>query len=184
MIIHEAIITLIGSHIDQSLPKLSAACFAVRRLFQVLNIRLNIYITYGVIFWCNFTVIGHVFLLQKIIVRIMAGVESRSSCRALFKKFYILPVPWQYIFSLVMFVVNNLESFQTDLSTHTVDTSNKTLLHRAVTNILCIQKGVPYAGIKISTSLPSGVLKLRSGEFHFKTALCKHRISHSFYTSA
>jgi hypothetical protein len=47
-----------------------------------------------------------VFILQKRIVRIMAGIGFgfRSSCRSLFKKLDILPVLCQYIFSLMIFV--------------------------------------------------------------------------------
>jgi hypothetical protein len=57
----------------------------------------------------------------------MVGVGSTSSCRALFKKFEILPVPCQYTFSLVMFFVDNLETFQANLLIHGVDTRNKTV---------------------------------------------------------
>jgi hypothetical protein len=71
-------------------------------------------IIYGIIFWGNSTDADRVFMLQKRIVRIVAGVGSRSSCRSLFMKLYILPVPCQYIFSLMMFFVDNQENFQTN----------------------------------------------------------------------
>jgi hypothetical protein len=68
-------------------------------------------IKYGIIFGGNSTDAVGVFISQKK-DRIMAGVGSRSSCRSLFKKLDISPVPCQYIFSLMMFVVDNQENFQ------------------------------------------------------------------------
>jgi len=42
----------------------------------------------------------------------MADIGSRSSCKRLFQKLDILPVPCQYIFSLIIFVANNGEIFR------------------------------------------------------------------------
>ena len=61
-------------HIDQIIPKLSVACFAVKKLFHILNIDalLVVYfayfysvIKYGIIFWGNSTNADWVFMLQK-----------------------------------------------------------------------------------------------------------------------
>jgi hypothetical protein len=65
-------------------------------------------IKHGIIFGGNPVNRDRVFKLQKRIDRIMAGVESRSSCGKLFQKLDILPVPCQYIFSLIIFVTDNL----------------------------------------------------------------------------
>jgi hypothetical protein len=60
--------------IDQILPKLGAACFAVRRLFHTLNIDVlrmvylahyHSIIKYGITFRGNSTKVCHVFTLQK-----------------------------------------------------------------------------------------------------------------------
>jgi hypothetical protein len=92
------------SRINQIIPKLSAACFAVRKLFHILNLDalwmvyfayFHSVIKYGIIFWGNSTDADRVFILQKRIIIIMTGVGSRSSCRGLFKKLDILPVPCQ-----------------------------------------------------------------------------------------
>jgi len=40
----------------------------------------------------------------------MSGIEARRSCRVLFEKLDILPVPCQYILSL-MFVIDNQNNF-------------------------------------------------------------------------
>jgi hypothetical protein len=44
----------------------------------------------------------------------MAGVQLRTLCRTLLKQLDILPVPFQYILSLMSFSINNQEIFQTN----------------------------------------------------------------------
>jgi hypothetical protein len=66
--------------------------------------------------------------MQKSINRIVGGFGSRSSHTELFKKFAVLPVHCQNIFSLMIIVVYNVEDFQTNLSLHGVETRNNLLL--------------------------------------------------------
>ena len=68
-------------------------------------------IGYGIIFWGNATNICKVFKLQKRVLRIMSGVETIVCFRGLFGKLEILPVPCQYILSLVLFIVDNPSNF-------------------------------------------------------------------------
>ena len=46
----------------------------------------------------------------------MAVAQHRTSCRILFKQLEILPVPFQYILSLMGFSINNQEIFETNSS--------------------------------------------------------------------
>ena len=87
---------------DQILPKLSTAGFVIRQLFYVLKLKtlrmayfayFHSVIRYGIIFWDNATNSCKVFKLQKVVIRIMFGAEPRASCRGLFRKLEILPVP-------------------------------------------------------------------------------------------
>jgi hypothetical protein len=39
----------------------------------------------------------------------MAGAKRRASCRELFKEFNILPLASEFFFSLLSFVVDNME---------------------------------------------------------------------------
>jgi hypothetical protein len=63
------------------------------------------------------------------------------------------------IFSLMNFIVNNLEVFQTNSAIHSVNTRNKNHLHRSVAILSCFQKGAHYAGIKVFSSLPPSLKK-------------------------
>jgi hypothetical protein len=65
-------------------------------------------VKYGIIYWGKASGSNKVFVLQKKI-RIMMGVEPTHTCRGLSKEHRILPIPCVYLFSLMMFVVNNFE---------------------------------------------------------------------------
>jgi hypothetical protein len=69
---------------------------------------------YGITFWGNSPNSKIIFTLQKRTVSIIVGGESRNSCRNLFMRLEILPLPCEYIFTLMNFVVNNEEHFQTN----------------------------------------------------------------------
>ena len=55
----------------------------------------------------------------------MSGTEPRASCRGLFRKLEILPVPRQYILSLMLFIIGNPNNFQTGLEVHGLHTRSK-----------------------------------------------------------
>jgi len=46
-------------------------------------------------------------------------------CRDLFRKLEILPVPCQYILSLILFIIDNPNNFQTGLEKHALHTNVK-----------------------------------------------------------
>jgi len=69
--------------------------------------------SYGIMFWGHFASSIRVFRLQKRIIRIMMGCKSRDSCRKLFIKLKILPLPSVYILSLLLFVIKNEALFTT-----------------------------------------------------------------------
>jgi hypothetical protein len=60
---------------------------------------------YGIFFSRNSSNIYCVCMLENRIITIISGAGTNSSCRNLFKKLDILPVSYQYVLSLIMFVV-------------------------------------------------------------------------------
>jgi hypothetical protein len=62
--------------------------------------------TYGLLFWGNYSHSMGVFGLQKKIIRIMMGTRSRDFCRKFFKTLGILPFTVQYTYTITMFVSN------------------------------------------------------------------------------
>jgi hypothetical protein len=96
-----------------------------------------------------------IFTLQKITVRIVAGVKCRKSCRNLFMRLEMLPLPGEYIFTLMTFVTINQENFQTNSAIHSVNNRNKDHVRRPNANLSCFQRSAYCAGIKFFNSLPS-----------------------------
>jgi hypothetical protein len=83
------------NHIDQMVPKLSGACYAVRSMYHISNINtlkpiyfayFHSIIKYGIIFWGNSSNSTKIFTLQEKLISIMAGAQPRTPCRSLFKK--------------------------------------------------------------------------------------------------
>jgi IS1 family transposase len=173
------------------IPKLSGTCIAVRSMFHIssTNTLKSIYfayfhsiIKYGIVFWGNSSNSRKIFTLQKKIVRLMVGAHHRNPCRRLFKKLEILPVPCPYIFSLMIFFVNNQENFQTNSSVHRINTSNKHHLHRPVASLSCFQKSPFFSGIRIFNSLPCSLTNLKNEKAPFKVSLRSSLNGHSFYS--
>jgi hypothetical protein len=99
----------------------SGACYAVRSLLHISNtdtlksiyfVYIHSLMKYGIIFWGNSSDSKKVFTLQKKIVRIVVGVKLRNSCRELFKRLQTLPLPCEYIFLLLNFIINHQEHFR------------------------------------------------------------------------
>jgi len=103
--------------------------------------------------WSNRTC----YTLRKQIITIMAGAQPRTSRRGPFKQLDILPVPCQYVLSLMNSSINNQEIFETNSSIYNINTKNKHHLHKPNVNLSCVQKSTFYAGIKIFNNLPSSV---------------------------
>jgi hypothetical protein len=172
------------------LNKLSTACFVLGQLHYVLDIDalklvyfsyFQSVVKYGIVFWGNSYNLNKVFLLQKRILRIMLGLNYRSSCKFWFKKLDILTVPCLYIFSLAMFVINNPSYFQTNASLHGIDIRQKNKLHKPLYKLPSIQKGIIYTAINVHNKLPSCITQPQHNEVRFRNALKKYLLMHTSY---
>jgi hypothetical protein len=100
--------------------------WSIRNTFNFSTLKMIYYsyvhsiMTYGIIFWGNSPHSTHIFKIQKRIIRIMTKSRRRDSCRHLFKRFEILPLKSQYIFSTLLFVAKNKDSFITNQEIHNI----------------------------------------------------------------
>jgi hypothetical protein len=115
-------------------------------------------ITYRIIFWGNSSDSYNIFKLQKRAIRIIMNVGTRISCRELCEKLNILSS--QYILSLLLFVVKNIEEFSINSEVHTINTRHRSALHPPSINVTKYRKGVYYLGIKIFNHLPQNIKNL------------------------
>ena len=88
-----------------------------------------------------------IFRLQKKIIRIMMGCRSRDSCRKFFFNLEILPLPSQYILSLLLFMIRNKNQFLINSEIYHINTRQHANLHQPTVNVTKYQKGVYCLGV-------------------------------------
>jgi len=137
-------------------------------------------ISYGILFWGNSPHSPIIFKMQKRVLRILVGVGCRNSCRELFKEQKILTLTSQYIFSLLLFIIQNRGHFASNSSFHNISTKKK-VLHLPHSSLTMYQKGVLYSGVKVFNALPATLKDISSNPKHFKVALKRYHLAHSFY---
>jgi hypothetical protein len=112
----------------------------------------------------------------------MMNVSDRKSCHELFINWNILPLHSQYIVSLSLFVVKNIDKFKSNFEVHSINTLHRFDLFPPTAKLSKFQKGVYYSGIKIFNRLPQSIKCLSGNVKKFKGALKKLLLCGSFYT--
>ena len=112
----------------------------------------------------------------------MSGAEPRAYCRGLFRKLKILPTLCQYILSLMLFVTDNPNNFQTGLEVHGLHTRSKNQLFIPIANLANVKKGITCSDIKIYNSFPRNILSLKNNRKQFKNELYRYLLNNSFYS--
>ena len=119
------------NHIDLT-KKLSKTCYLIRNIKPYLSVPLKMVyhslfhsMSYGILFWGNSPHSPIIFKMEKRVLRILVGVGYRDSCRELFKEQKILTLTSQYIFSLLLFVIQNKAHFASNSSFHNINTRKK-----------------------------------------------------------
>ena len=72
------------------------------------------------------------------------GVDSRCSCKGSLKKLEMISIPWEYAFSLLIFVIKDFDNFLANTAVHGVNIRNKRHLHRPAVTLSCIKRGVLF----------------------------------------
>jgi hypothetical protein len=110
------------------------------------------------------------------------NVDSRTSCRNLFKQLNILPLHSQYIFSLMMFVARNKKLFVINANVHNFPTRSHKDLHLPITNLSVFQRGVYFSGVKIFNNLPTNLKQTFYDVYKSKRAIKRFPLNDSFYS--
>jgi hypothetical protein len=178
-------------HIDQLTSKLNSAYYIIRSLKLLIPLEtlhliyfssFHSIISYGIIFGGNTGCSTSLFKIQKRVVRTMMNAGKGESCRELFKHLNILPLQSQYILSLSLFVVNNLNMFKPNSMFHPINTRHCSDLHQPPVQLTKVQKGVYHSGIKVFNCLPTNIKSLSNDVKKFKSALKAFLLDGSFYT--
>jgi len=138
--------------------------------------------TYDLLFWRNSPDSVKIFRLQKRIIRIVPGCRCTDSCKKLFFNLEILPLPSQYILSLLLFMIKNKNQFLVNSEIHHIDTRQHANLHQPSVNMTKYQKGMYCLGVKVFNMLPSYIKTEFDNPKKFKVVLQKFLYKNSFYS--
>jgi len=138
--------------------------------------------SYSIIFWGNSHHSVNIFKIQKRIIWIITNSNRYDTCRPLFKQLWILTLPSQYIFSILLFVITKKKLFQLNSQVHNIHTRYNDNLHLSSMGLTLVQKGVPYSGCKIYNHLPPQIKKILNNVALFKTRLKKFLLQYVFYS--
>ena len=142
-------------HTDQVINKMHVACCVIRNIKSLesqdtLKIiyfaHIHSILSYAIILGGNSSYINKVFILKKII-RIITNT-IRDSCRELFKDIQILLMYSQYIYSLIIYTINNKHLYNINNEIQKYRTRNNNNLHLPIVNLSKFNKGAYFLGIK------------------------------------
>jgi hypothetical protein len=97
--------------------------------------------------------------------------RNKESSNPLFRQLNILPLHSQCIFSLLLFMVKNLDIFSFNSDVHSINIRQVSFLHFPANKLAEVQKGVYCSGIRIFSNLPQSVKDLSADVINFKQAL-------------
>jgi hypothetical protein len=89
----------------------------------------------------------------------------------------------QYIFPLILFVVNNKDQFRMNSGIHSIRIRNTSDFYKSFSHSTIYQKGPFYVVIKIYDSLTPEIKKLSHNGKKTKISLRRFHHQHSFYTT-
>lgn len=177
-------------HITILKKRLHSAIFSIRTLSRVVSLKslLTVYhayfesiMSYGLMFWGDSSQSTEVFILQKKVIRLMAKVPNRSSCRNCFKNLKVLTMYSQFIFQLAVMVKQNLKTFMESQVSHNYITRYKNVIKPVTHNLRMYEKSPQYMGPKVFNKLPPDFHSINNIE-HFKKELKKWLLDRPYYT--
>jgi len=88
----------------------------------------------------------------------------------------------QYIYSLVLYTVNNKHLFDTNNEIHKYKTRNNNNLGHPITKLSKFNKAAYISGIKVFNHLPQYIKAFTNDHKYFKSALKRFLYHHFFYS--
>jgi len=155
-----------------------------------VNLIRNIYFTkfhslfrFGILFWggAGSDLTTRIFRIQKRVIRAMAGVSARTSCRQLFKELNILTLTSVYIMEVICHIKKHHQLVELNSNIHDYNTRRKTDIHTQSCSTEVYKRGVIIMGTKLYNKLPERIKELESYKT-FKKKLKSLLLLHSFYS--
>jgi len=181
-----------NTHLQSLAHKLSKVSFMIKTLKETLSPYMirHIYFTKfqailhsGIRLWGGIKGDSsiRVFKIQKRVVRLLAGVSLRTSCRQLFKKLNILTMASLYILEVTCFIRKNCKFLEQNSQVHQHDTRRKLDIQVKMKSTEIYKKSIINMGTKVYNKLPRFLKEIEEyGTFRKKLKL--FLLLHSFYS--
>lgn len=174
---------------DYVISKLNSSYYMILNLRNVLTrkqllmlyyARVESVLRYGLSLWGYSTKCAEVFLKQKRIVRCIAGVSCRTSCRELFKQYNILTLTGLYIMETCVHIYRNRDNYLKYKDVHPINTRNADKYYVAPYKTQIMYKSPDVIGLEMFNRLPP-VIKTSVNINQFKSQLKMYLISKCYY---
>jgi hypothetical protein len=171
---------------------LSKVAYTIKSLKEILSLNLirNIYFTkfhsllrFGILFWggAGGELMTRMLRIQKRVIISMVGVNSRTSCRHLFKELNILTLVSLYILEVICYIRKHHQYVELNSNIHTYNTWRKKDIHIQVCSTHLFQRSVINMGTKLHNKLP-GYIKGIDSYKTFKKEWKSFLLLHTFYS--
>jgi hypothetical protein len=179
------------NQINQVCIKLNKVLYLFKSLRNAVSIQVlrRLYfakfesiLRYGLIFWGGCcTDLDTVFKVQKKCLRIIKGVNNRTSCRNLFVEFNILTATSLYILEILCFTIKNRINTTLNSDVHNYNTLHRNNLYVMQCNSNRSKTSVKNMGIKLFNNLPLDLKNVAVFKL-FKRKLKKYLMQNAFYS--
>lgn len=162
------------THCQYIIKRLNSLCYLFRNIKSVLDLGqlVNMYhahvssrLRYGVIFWGSSSLANDVFIAQKRIIRTMAGLRTRDSCKPFFLSAKIMTLRSILIFELAVIIHESKSHLPIHRDFHEYNTRSKDNLVTPLLRLTISQKSPEALGIKIYNKLPLSYRSLNMTQF-------------------
>jgi Reverse transcriptase (RNA-dependent DNA polymerase) len=132
-----------NEHIDAVNKKMASGCYLINRIRKICNLEtaklvyhayVHSRISYGILLWGHSSKTRKLFTLQKRAIKYLAqasfnpctpGMYFKDSCRPYFSKFNILTLTCLYIYTAIVFIIDNKHLTSMVNEVHDHQTRNK-----------------------------------------------------------
>lgn len=178
------------AHCHNLISKLNSICYLFRniksimtkeQLISIYHAQVGSRLRYGICIWGKSTLSPDVFIVQKRILRCIANVSSRESCRGLFKDFKILTLICLFIYELCVYVFKNKSKFMLTTDVHNIGTRQNNNFYVPFCKYNVSKDSPAFLGPNIFNKLPFEIKEVRNLKY-FKIKLNKYLLDKCYYT--
>jgi hypothetical protein len=178
------------THINSLSSSLSKVYFLIKTLKDTMSYHMirSIYyayfqsqLKYGIIFWGSVKDSLKVFIAQKKVMRLIAGVNKRVSCRGIFSEFKTLTLPSLYILEVLCFIKKLEGNLKCNFQMYNYNRKGKNKLFIQACNTALYQNSVINKAIRLYNKLLERIRTLKNFRC-FKKEVKLLLISNTFYS--